>query len=953
MAINHNGRLSISYGIAGIILISSAASTVAQPLFTYISGPNGCTRPAGYPDAALCVIPNETPLVTFPVPGAGGMYVDPTFGATVKILSSFSANHGYSTPSAFSATGKYAAIVQYNAQVNVVESATGRVAYVGRPGSVTFETVHWDSYSDDIYYFVDGSSRLSRHTLSTNTTLTLVDYATDGHKFTKLYQGGTGDMSKDNWLGFAAPNEHQVCIIDLNSIRTYCADYSASYPGSNIGVSFLDFVNVARGVDSVTGKRYVLLMANPSIAVFSVNQSTGKLDFEYRGPELPIDMQSGGSGNHNNICDPGENCLAAFHSDTMEDAQGKQYLVYVGDMETPCQRQITTSLLSKGLSMLIPVSHGGGRTDVMPISLCGGGPIEAWTENHIGCARKTPSCVVSTNNISRDPTDLTSPIVRTTHLSELIVMRGNGTEIRRLAETRSPNFTNDNYWSLAKASMSQDGSLVAWDSNFGYPNRGEAVAMAYTGYGPIYPPAPVLPVPPAPFTPIRIHSGGPAYTDPSGLIWSADNGFADGSAHSVNHAISGTTTPVLYQTERSGNFQYQFVVPNGTYTVKLKFAEISMTQAGQRVFNVDINGYRVLKNFDIVAAAGAAFAAIDESFPVATTTGSLMIQFSSVVDVAKISSIEIFQGTPPPASPGSSSSTIRVNAGGSAFTDPSGKVWSADTNYAGGSAYTSTHSIQNTTTPTLYQTERYAATFQYIFSVPNGTYSVNLKFAENYMTQTGERVFNVAINGTPVLTNFDIISAAGAPFTAIDKPFTVSTTTGIINIQFTAVVNYAKISAIEIVPGSAPAPPPAQGLIRVNAGGPAYADSSGNVWSADKGYSGGSIYTTAKPIKNTVSPTLYQTERWASTFQYQFSVPNGAHTVNLKFADIYMTLPGQRIFNVAINGSPVLTNFDIVAQAGPMTAIDKAFSVNTTTGSITIQFTSVVNHAKISAIEIH
>ena len=136
-------------------------------------------------------------------------------------------------------------------------------------------------------------------------------------------------------------------------------------------------------------------------------------------------------------------------------------------------------------------------------------------------------------------------------------------------------------------------------------------------------------------------------------------------------------------------------------------------------------------------------------------------------------------------------------------------------------------------------------------------------------------------------------------------------------------------------------------------GGPAYTDSSGNVWSADTGYSAGSIYTTSQPIKNTTSPVLYQTERWASTFRYQFSVPNGPHTVTLKFADIFMTQTGQRIFNVAINGTPVLTNFDIIAQAGPDTAIDKSFSASTTTGIITIQFTSVVDHAKISAIEIH
>jgi len=339
-----------------------------------------------------------------------------------------------------------------------------------------------------------------------------------------------------------------------------------------------------------------------------------------------------------------------------------------------------------------------------------------------------------------------------------------------------------------------------------------------------------------------------------------------------------------------------------------------------------------------------------------------MIQFSSAVNIAKISSIEIFQGSAPPPPPpivAPSSTTVRVNAGGSGYTDSSGKVWSADTNYAGGSTYATSQSIKNTTTPALYQSERYGASLQYRFNVPNGTYSVNLKFAEIFMTQRGQRVFNVAINGTPVLTNFDIIAAAGAQYTAIHKPFTVSTTTGAITIQFTAVVNYAKISAIEIVPGAATAPtpppvspPPAASAIRVNVGGPVYSDSSGNLWSADKGYSDGSIYTTSQPIKNTSNQKLYQKERWASTFQYQFSVANGTHTVHLKFAEIFMTQPGQRIFNVAINGIPVLTNFDIVDQAGPLTAIDKAFSVNTTTGVITIQFTSIVDHAKISAIEI-
>ena len=60
----------------------------------------------------------------------------------------------------------------------------------------------------------------------------------------------------------------------------------------------------------------------------------------------------------------------------------------------------------------------------------------------------------------------------------------------------------------------------------------------------------------------------------------------------------------------------------------------------------------------------------------------------------------------------------------------------------------------------------------------------------------------------------------------------------------------------------------------------------------------------------------------------------------LKFAEIYWTNTGQRIFNVTINGAPVLANFDIVAAAGtPLTALDRSFGVTVTNGNITIQFT--------------
>jgi hypothetical protein len=82
-------------------------------------------------------------------------------------------------------------------------------------------------------------------------------------------------------------------------------------------------------------------------------------------------------------------------------------------------------------------------------------------------------------------------------------------------------------------------------------------------------------------------------------------------------------------------------VPNGTYTVRLKFAEIFFTQAGQRVFHVDINNLRRLTNFDVVQAAGGAFRALDQTFSVTVTNGQIAIDLIPVVSAPKVNAIEI------------------------------------------------------------------------------------------------------------------------------------------------------------------------------------------------------------------------------------------------------------------------------------------------------------------------
>ena len=153
--------------------------------------------------------------------------------------------------------------------------------------------------------------------------------------------------------------------------------------------------------------------------------------------------------------------------------------------------------------------------------------------------------------------------------------------------------------------------------------------------------------------------------------------------------------------------------------------------------------------------------------------------------------------------------TIRVNCGGPDYTDPSGRRWSADYGSSGGSSYSASDPITGTNMPDLFQTELWgdtqSAPFFYSFALPQKSYTVKLLFAEIYnpWCQTGSRAFNVDINGTPVLQNFDIFATAGACDAALVQQFTATPLNGNIQINFTNAGDlHPKISAIEITPAT-------------------------------------------------------------------------------------------------------------------------------------------------------
>lgn len=158
------------------------------------------------------------------------------------------------------------------------------------------------------------------------------------------------------------------------------------------------------------------------------------------------------------------------------------------------------------------------------------------------------------------------------------------------------------------------------------------------------------------FTPVRIKPGT-AYTDSQGNLWSVDVPYCvGGSTFTTFHAIAGTLPSLadgaLYQTERYDNpgvTTCTIPAPAGTYSLTIKFAEIYFTAASQRVFSVTINGAQVLSNFDIFAAAGGQYKAIDKTFTI-PSTGTIIVSFvKGAANNAKYDAIQLVQsGTPPP-----------------------------------------------------------------------------------------------------------------------------------------------------------------------------------------------------------------------------------------------------------------------------------------------------------------
>ena len=104
--------------------------------------------------------------------------------------------------------------------------------------------------------------------------------------------------------------------------------------------------------------------------------------------------------------------------------------------------------------------------------------------------------------------------------------------------------------------------------------------------------------------------------------------------------ISGTSSPEVAATYRTGSFIYRIPTVDGPHFVVLTFVEPSL-HPGDRIFDVFANGEKKVANLDVAAAAGGALRMYERRFEVRAADGVVVLEFRPSKGEAIVSAIEV------------------------------------------------------------------------------------------------------------------------------------------------------------------------------------------------------------------------------------------------------------------------------------------------------------------------
>jgi fibronectin type 3 domain-containing protein len=521
---------------------------------------------------------------------------------------------------------------------------------------------------------------------------------------------------------------------------------------------------------------------------------------------------------------------------------------------------------------------------------------------------------------------------------------------------------------------------------------------------------------------VAIAAGGPAESNSGGGDYSfvADEYFSGGGDNAVTGATINLTQPgvnaapmAVYQHGRSGVFTYTIpgLTAGAQYSVLLHFAETYFTAAGDREFNVAINGGGVLTNLDIYATVGANAALLETFTATANSSGDIVIAFTGgAANQPLVMGIEVRSSSSgscsvvPPAPTGltaTASSSSAIGLSWSAVTAPANctissyKVYGSTT-----SGFTpSSSNLLGSPTGTTFSNSGLAASTTYYYVVEatdaDGNSAASsqasattaaascsaVPSAPTGLTATASSPSVIGLSWTAVtppanctISTYNLYGSTTSGFTPSSSNLLTSTTgTSYSNTGLAASTTYYYVVEAVDADGSSTASTQqsattqaASGaeIVAIAAGGPAESNATGGDYSfvADEDYSGGgdNQVTTAtinltQPGTNAAPMAVYQHGR-SGVFTYTIPglTAGTQYTVLLHFAETYFTAAGDREFNVAINGTSVLSNLDIYATVGANAALVKTFTATAnSSGDIVIAFTiGTANQPLVMGIEI-
>jgi beta-galactosidase len=521
---------------------------------------------------------------------------------------------------------------------------------------------------------------------------------------------------------------------------------------------------------------------------------------------------------------------------------------------------------------------------------------------------------------------------------------------------------------------------------------------------------------------VAIAAGGPAESNSSGGDYGfvADEYFNGGGDNAVTSATINLTQPgvnaapmAVYQHGRSGIFTYTIpgLTAGAQYTVLLHFAETYFTAAGDREFNVAINGTSVLTNLDVYATVGANAALLETFTATANSSGDIVIAFTlGAANQPLLMGIEVRSSSSgscsvvPSAPAGltaTASSSSAIALSWSAVTAPANCTISSYKVYGSAtSGFTpSSSNLLGSPTGTTFSNTGLAASTTYYYVVEaadaDGSSAASsqasaettaascpaVPSAPTGLTATASSSSVIGLSWTAVtppanctISTYNLYGSTTNGFTpSASNLITSSTGTSYSNTGLAASTTYYYVVEAVDADGTSTASTQqsattqaASGaeIVAIAAGGPAESNATGGDYGfvADEDYSGGgdNQVTTAtinltQPGTNAAPMAVYQHGR-SGVFTYTIPglTAGTQYTVLLHFAETYFTAAGDREFNVAINGTSVLSNLDVYATVGANAALVKTFTATAnSSGDIVIAFTiGAANQPLVMGIEI-